>query len=376
MGGGAGASEEQASLSSLNRAASPSEQFPSSDPDTLGGGGRVKPRDDQTWATILDELHRAIDDTSTDEDTSARAANSAPTTSMAYLAPPVGAPRGRKRLRSRGRSLSVGAAPSTFEAPTESDVPMHLEHADRSPPSALGVGHGHGHSHPFHLHITSSARAPEPRPPHTVTPRHSSPALLASPIQLMSASARRGSPPFSSPGLPISSSVPRDFAAQAVPGNPRRQATITSARTPARPASAPTQFSPSPGSGSDAPLFPSLPASPESPGAWLRSPTGPRRFRSDESVSDTIMFTPRQLDFEHDADARFTTFGRRLEWNAFEMDDEAEAAADRAASRRPEAGRLQGIGLGPAFSPPTVCTRDEPVSPAFGLETEPGVGTS
>lgn len=333
--------------------------LPSSRPHSPGRSGRgdtlKAASDDSMWSSIFDELHSAIDDTASDVNAEA---SSSTASARTHPTPSGSAPRGRKRLRSsRGRSWSVGAAPTTFGSPS-GDVPMRLEPDDATGERIPARTIRGFHPHLYHLRLSSS-RPATAEPAHTVAPRRSSPALLASPIQLLSTPQRQPSSPF------LSSSLPHDLEPMSCD---RLRSPAHIDLPPGRPASAPIALSPSPA----APIAfsPSLPGSPpDSPGSWLRSPTGPRpRFRSDDSSSDAIMFTPRQLDFEHDSDVRFGTLGRRLEWNHFEVAHDSPRDAARTSSEL-------GSGLGPAFSP-AQCTRDEPISPAFALETEPGVGTS
>jgi hypothetical protein len=271
-----------------------------------------------------------------------------------FLAPPDYANQKRKRTRTRShkRSLSVGAEPNSFGSPG-SNLPLRLDPAEELPrgqriPMRAISGF---HPHLYTLRLSSSRPAEAPPPP------HSPGGLLALPIHLGKALERAPSPldlPPEPKTAPHSEPRPTSSRAIAFPG----------ADSPSSPDTT-DHLSPSGDS--------------DSPGSWLRSPTTNRaRFRSDGSDADAIMFTPRQLDFEGDEVPLVT--GRRLQWSHFDVGD-AEPATARSlpgASSLPGAlqGGFQSMALGPAFEP-SECTRpSEPLSPAFALETEPGVSKS
>ncbi|BEI85760.1 hypothetical protein CcaverHIS002_0600470 [Cutaneotrichosporon cavernicola] len=301
--------------------------------------------DDSEWSSIFGGLSSAIDDAAMNISSPPPPSASSDGPSTGFLALPEYVHQKRKRTRSHKRSLSVGAEPNFFGSPG-SLLPLRLDpaeeplHGQHIPMRAISGFHPHLYT----LRLSSSRSAKEPSPQHPG-------GLLASPIHLGKVTER--------PPSPLELASEPKTAPHSEPGP-------TSSRAIEFP-------------GADSPPSPDNPdnhlaSSPsDSPGSWLRSPTTNRtRFRSDGSDVDAIMFTPRQLDFEGD-DGPLVT-GRRLQWNPFDIGD-----SDRpSTSSLPGAlqGGFQSMALGPAFEPSECSRPTEPLSPAFALETEPGVSKS
>ncbi|GMK56048.1 hypothetical protein CspeluHIS016_0211040 [Cutaneotrichosporon spelunceum] len=268
--------------------------------------------------------------------------------SATFLPPPKYAHQKRKRTRSHKRSLSVGAEPNFFSSPG-SLLPLRLDPAEaplsrqRVPIRAISGFHPHLYT----LRLSSSRPVEEP----SASVQHSG-GLLASPIQLGKAISRPSSSLEMTPEPRTAPhSEPRPMSSRAIE--------LPGADSPSSP---------------ENPDHTSASSPADSTGSWLRSPTTNRvRVRSDGSDVDVIMFTPRQLDFEVDEEPLVT--GRRLQWNPFDVGD-SERPNDASSLSGGLQGGFQSMALGPAFEPNRCSGATEPLSPAFALETEPGVSKS
>ncbi|CAK9781788.1 hypothetical protein CC85DRAFT_281456 [Cutaneotrichosporon oleaginosum] len=302
---------------------------------------------DSEWSSIFGGLSTALDDAAMDVSSPAPTSASAGPSTMFFAPECTNKARKRTRTRSHKRSLSVGAEPNSFASP-ESLLPLRLDPGEELPrgqriPIRAISGF---HPHLYTLRLSSSRPVEEP------PPQLSRNALLASPIHL------GGKAP-----------APLKLPVKTKDSEPQSES-HTSAPIPF-PGASPSSPAPEP----EAPDHLS-PSGESSPGSWLRSPTMARpRFRSDGSDADAIMFTPRQLEFEDDSGPLVTS--RRL-WSQFDGGPEPATARSLPGTSLPISlqGGFQSMALGPAFEPSECSCPTEPLSPAFALETEPGLSKS